>query len=275
VNRVLLALVLWLLPGMAEAQDAAAQALFRQGRYADAAMLFEDPAWKAVAYYRSLQFLEAAELFAHGRDVWSLYNLGNSYARMSLFDDALKAYEAVLLLDPAHPDAKANAALMRELLTVEDRPDRPSDAGLSGLANDGAELAVEDATEAGGGDPPERGEREQEGGAEDVDAGDGDGAQARSAEVGGEGAGMASDDGERPETLQRPDAAEPTPPKHYREEDVLMSPGPEFVAERQASVAWLEEIREDPGEFLKRRLALERWRRRMAGTTPQQPEDPW
>jgi len=273
--RVLAMLLALLLPGVAAAQDAAGHDLFRQGRYADAATLFEDPAWKGVAYYRALQLIEAAEMFAQGRDVWSLYNLATTYARMSLFADALKAYEAVLLLEPEHEDARANAALMREILTVEKRPDRPSESGLSGFANEGGKLDVEDAEGAAGDDRSGEAERDQGGTADDAEAADGDGAQARSREAAGDGTGAATDGGESPENLQRAGGREKSEVRRYREEDVLMSPGPGFVAERQADVAWLEAIREDPGEFLKRRLALERWRRRVQGRPAVPAGDPW
>ena len=64
MKRILLALTLTGFMGVAHADDnAVAYRLFEQKRYAEAAELFTDPAWKGVAMYRSDQYWRAAEAF--------------------------------------------------------------------------------------------------------------------------------------------------------------------------------------------------------------------
>ena len=51
-----------------------------EGAAAEAAALFENPEWRAVAKYRAEDYAGSAAEFAERGDARSLYNLGNAIA---------------------------------------------------------------------------------------------------------------------------------------------------------------------------------------------------
>ncbi|MDH3531653.1 MAG: VWA domain-containing protein [Gammaproteobacteria bacterium] len=97
-------------------KDQQAQRKLDAGAAAEAAELFEDPDWRAVARYRSQDYRESAAGFAAGDDARNLYNLGNALARQGEFESAIDAYEQVLELDPDDSDAQYNRDLLQQLL---------------------------------------------------------------------------------------------------------------------------------------------------------------
>jgi Ca-activated chloride channel family protein len=95
-------------------KDQQAQRQLDAGAAADAAELFEDPEWRAVARYHAREYQESARAFAELDDTRSLYNLGNALARQGEFESAIDAYEEVLQIDPEHADAKYNRDLLQQ-----------------------------------------------------------------------------------------------------------------------------------------------------------------
>ncbi len=85
---------------------------FNNQDFEKAAAGFEDPGWKASAYYRSGNFERAYEYFA-GDDAESLYNQGNVLAKGGKTEEAIAKYEQVLELEPAHEDAKFNLEYLK------------------------------------------------------------------------------------------------------------------------------------------------------------------
>jgi Ca-activated chloride channel family protein len=92
-----------------------AQKQLEAGNAEDAAALFEDTEWRAVARYRARDFAGSAAEFAESGDARNLYNLGNAMAFQGEFDSAIDAYEQVLEMDPDNDDAAYNLELVRNL----------------------------------------------------------------------------------------------------------------------------------------------------------------
>lgn len=101
---------LWLRP-----DQQAANAL-AQGQPAVAAQKFADPVWRGMALYQAGDFSGAAKAFAASDDVNANYNRGNALAKAGQLVEAAQAYREVLRHTPDHADAKANLALIEELL---------------------------------------------------------------------------------------------------------------------------------------------------------------
>lgn len=81
----------------------------------DRALLFlEDKTWRGVAAYRAGRFAQASREFSEDETVLSLYNLGNSYARLKDWSNAITTYQRVLRFDPEHADALHNLALVQQ-----------------------------------------------------------------------------------------------------------------------------------------------------------------
>jgi len=97
-------------------KDQQAQMQLEDGHADDAAALFENPEWQAVAQYEAGAFSESAARFSEQGDTRSLYNLGNALARQTEFESAIDAYEEVLELEPDNEDAAYNRDLLKTLL---------------------------------------------------------------------------------------------------------------------------------------------------------------
>jgi Ca-activated chloride channel family protein len=106
---------LWLTP------DQQAQRMLEDGAALEAADVFENPAWRAVARYRGQDYAQSAAEFAEKGDARSLYNLGNALARQGEFESAIDAYEQVLEMDPDDIDAEYNRDLLKELMAQQEQ----------------------------------------------------------------------------------------------------------------------------------------------------------
>ena len=93
----------------------AARAL-HEGDAAKAAKLFQDPAWKGSAQYKSGDFKGAIESLKQADDLDSLYNMGNALARAGNYEEAVGVYDKVLKQDPDNEDARYNKELLEKEL---------------------------------------------------------------------------------------------------------------------------------------------------------------
>jgi Ca-activated chloride channel family protein len=278
------AIVLFLQPALPAAADDArlAYELFEDGRYAEAAEIFTDPAWKGAALYRSEQYWRAAEAYVRATDVDSLYNLGNCYVQLGYLELALEAYLGVLARAPGHADAAHNADLMREMLKSRNNGKGAASSSaqsreIERLETDREGAGRPDGTEGGSeqdqqssasGDQQPAGEdRQDPGSAKGGGAGEAEREQARAdrtadaegTAAGEEQAGIASGQSEATgETAPAEAAATRT-----------------MLERSQADEQWLNQIEDDPASFLKKRIALEMRRRQAAGVLPAAEDGAW
>ncbi len=80
-----------------------------------AASLFENPDWAATAAYRNEDFERAVQGFSKNETPDSWYNRGNALAKAGKLDDAIKAYEKSLELQPEQADAIENLELLNKM----------------------------------------------------------------------------------------------------------------------------------------------------------------
>ena len=99
-----------------QTRDQQAKQALDAGDPARAAELFEDPAWRATASYRSENFEAAANQFGEIKSSDGYYNLGNALARQGLLNEAIEAYDEALSLNPGDEDAAFNKKLIEDLL---------------------------------------------------------------------------------------------------------------------------------------------------------------
>lgn len=88
----------------------------KQGDYGQAIKHFEDPQWKASAYYRAGQYEQALRLFELQNTADAHYNRGNALARLNRIEEAIAAYDQALALDKKHQDAMHNRGKLESLL---------------------------------------------------------------------------------------------------------------------------------------------------------------
>ncbi len=106
-------------------RDQQGQRQLEEGNAAEAAELFADPSWRAVASYLAGDYGGSAAGFADGEDVESLYNLGNALARLGQFESAIDAYEQALDIEPDMEDAIYNRDLLKDI--VQQQQDSQND----------------------------------------------------------------------------------------------------------------------------------------------------
>ena len=99
-----------------QTKDQQARNKLDEGDPAEAAELFENRDWRAVAEYNAEKFADSAATFAESGDTRSLYNLGNALARQGEFETAIEAFEHVLELDPDDADAAYNRDLLQQAM---------------------------------------------------------------------------------------------------------------------------------------------------------------
>ncbi|MBO3277953.1 VWA domain-containing protein [Pseudomonas schmalbachii] len=102
---------------------------FEQGRYPQAAELFDDPYWKGRAAYQASDYQAALAAFARLDSAESWFYLGNTYMHLSKFADAAAAYRQALQRQPGMAEAQANLelALALEKIADEQREVTPGD----------------------------------------------------------------------------------------------------------------------------------------------------
>ena len=89
---------------------------YQQGDFGAAAARFENPAWKAGALYRSGKYAEAAEAYKNVATPDAYYNQGNALARAGELKPALDAYDEALKKRPDDDDIRFNRELVANLL---------------------------------------------------------------------------------------------------------------------------------------------------------------
>lgn len=263
--------------------------LYQEGRYAQAAEIFTDPAWKGIALYRSSQWWRAAEAFVRANDPLSAYNLGNSYVQLGYYALALDAYQRALTLDPSLDDAQHNADIMRTLLAKE--RDEQQQGAMQPESDKIDQLDVDT--------PPE-----QDGNSDNAEQSDASGDNARGESTDDDqqsndsdqqaqaGTGGKSNDQEvLPDSDEtngsgdidgNPNDTEPEEGRPSGGSDTE-APSTESAAAglrtsletEQATTQWLNRIEHDAQLFLQRRLKLEQRRRQAAGQAPPQGGNTW
>lgn len=113
---------LWLNP------DEQAYKALTQDNPQQAALLFQDPQWQGIAYYRMGDYKKALQAFSKDDDATAWYNRGNALAYLGQYQDAINAYDKALDLDTQLKDAQFNRDLLKQLLNNTASPPTPQEA---------------------------------------------------------------------------------------------------------------------------------------------------
>ena len=106
--------------------DQRAMKQLENGNTEAAAALFNDPAWKAAAQYRSGDYDSTVQSLESREDELSQYNQGNALARLGQYEKAIEKYEAVLNVNPEHDDARFNKELLEKELEKQQQNQQQS-----------------------------------------------------------------------------------------------------------------------------------------------------
>ncbi len=283
-----LALVVLPLPQTAKAMewkdlwqthDQQASQAFQQGDHAKAAESFDNPAWKAVAQYKSGQFEEVTKTLQGQDSADANYNLGNAFAKQGQYPQAIAAYDKALKLDPKHEDARYNKELVEKAMKEQQEQEKDKDKQQSG--GKGQEPIKDQKKKSGDqqqgqdqqqDDPqkqqnPSKGQEgqqeEQQGRQESQDK------QNQAEQPSQQGEQKPSQEQSKEEQGQdaQPIDQQPTG-KEGEEKKAMTSTDTHQKEDNQAVEQWLRRIPDDPGGLLRRKFALQYQQRQ---NRPRQP----
>ena len=96
---------------------------FERQAHAEAAQRFEDAYWKGVAFYRAGEFESAVDHFARLDSPDANFNLGNTYAQLGRYEEAVASYDMALAERPGWIKAQENRKLVVALIVEQGHPD--------------------------------------------------------------------------------------------------------------------------------------------------------
>ena len=97
-------------------KDQQAQKLMKQGEFKKAETTFQQEDWRAAAAYRAGHYEQAAKQYQTLQNESGFYNQGNALAHLGQYQQAIKAYDKALAINPTNKDALYNKKLIEELL---------------------------------------------------------------------------------------------------------------------------------------------------------------
>jgi Ca-activated chloride channel homolog len=97
--------------------------------YARAANLFEDPMWKGQALYRAGKYSEAAQVFARLPSAGAAFAQGTAHAKTREYREAIAAFETALEREPGNTAAARNLEIARAILAYVESAREQSDTG--------------------------------------------------------------------------------------------------------------------------------------------------
>jgi Ca-activated chloride channel family protein len=245
--------------------DQRAPALIEQDP-AQAARELTQPEWKATALYRAGRYDQAAQLFGTLQGPDADYNRGNALAQAGRLEDAIKAYDSALAQDPEMEDARYNRALVEQLLRQRRQPSQQGQ-GQGQTPNPG------DDREHGQSSPDRQGQDSQS----DRNAGPTPGHTPPNGdpEPSRDNAGQApqpSQETAEPPPPPEPDTGHEQQPGKGREDGAEAPDELSTVPLSQAQEQWLRRIPDNPGGLLRRKF-LQQYQERQ--TPPDEGDTPW
>ena len=108
-----------------KSQDQLGYQAWEEEKYQTAAALFENRQWRASALYRQGKYAEAAKLFALDNSANGFFNQGNAYAKNQQYDKAIQAYRKALERQPDMSQAAENLALVEKIKQSQSSTDNP------------------------------------------------------------------------------------------------------------------------------------------------------
>ncbi len=223
-------------------KDQQAQKLLEAGAAAEAAALFENPQWKAVAEYMASDYASSSEGFASESDTKSLYNLGNAMAMQGKLESSIDAYERVLEADPDDEDARYNLELVKQLKEERDKQQQNEGDDQQSTENPGGEGEQSDSEDQSD-QQGDEGKSEKDSKSEESDSSERGDEEMSEAEMQAlqeelQRAAEEAESGEQPQQMSEAELAE------LRQQQ----------EQEQAMEQWLRRIPDDPGGLLRRKF---------------------
>jgi Ca-activated chloride channel family protein len=141
-----------------QSKDQQAQQAYKNNQFEQAARLFENPDWKAAAHYKAGEYDKALENLKNNQTALGAYNQGNSLAQSGQLEQAIKAYEQALTLNPDDADAKYNKELVEKELEKQKQEQKQQQHNKQ---DDKQQQSKEDSQQGKEGDKSEQSEEQK------------------------------------------------------------------------------------------------------------------
>ncbi|GLK69185.1 hypothetical protein [Hansschlegelia plantiphila] len=263
--------------GAALSGERMGRAFYEAGLPRIASLLLGGPVWRGATLYAQGRFAEAASAFENAPFADAPYDEGTARARAGELERAIAALNEALYRDPNDEDARYNLALVESLKAKRDRQARDANGAANasaskqkrgGEAPSDAQNDINSTGEGAAGDRDSGRQATSPGGAQVTRMGrakqtaaDPSRSQARGSVGASQGAGRTGGDGAKVA-------------KSF--EEMMKLPKMSFSQQAvQPSLQWLQTIPDDPGKFLRLKLAAERSQRAERGIAAPEVTDPW
>lgn len=205
--------------------DQQAMQQWQAGDKAAAAAQFERPDWQQAAQYSQGNYQQALDSLPtpHTSDQW--YNRANALARLGQFDQALKAYDEALKLNPDNQDAQSNLQLVEQAKKQLEQQQPPQDQNQQQDKQQGQDQ--QDSDKESSDNEGEQGDSDQQPG--DGESGDQDQQSADNSENGGD---PSEQDQQNPSEQSASDTESDTPSQADQPQESPGQPAEESAEQR-------------------------------------------
>ncbi len=249
-----------------QSSDQRGFSLFKQQKYQQAAEAFSNQSWKASAEFYSGQFAQASERFTVDKqssvmqqaDTW--YNKGTALTFAGDYDNAIRAFEQALALNPEHEDAAHNKALAEQLKQLPPPENQDQEQQQQQKQNQQQDKQQKDS---------QQNQQEQQGESENEDNSEADESDEKNSEQENEEQQKSSDEEKQNSEQQSTEEIEETEETDETNEHEEAAQSAEDREKQQALEQWLRQIPDDPSGLMRRKFELENLRNKNSDNAQQ------
>lgn len=231
--------------------------LLQQNQPEQAAGKFNDPQWKAAAQYKAKQYQQALEQLDGINTADAHYNRGNSFTQLGQLDEASKAYDQALKLDPSHEDARFNKNLVEQMKQQQQQNQESQSGDQSSQKQDQEQNQQQNSEQQNSSENQQSSDSQsssqQDGQSESSDSQAQNSDENTDKNDSEQQSSQASSDKEK-ETEQQQTEAEETGEPDDKDPQATNAADSQPDLSEQARQQWLRQIPDEPGNLLQRKF---------------------
>ena len=253
---------------MWQTADQQAMQAYNKNQYEQAAKTFDNPLWQGSAHYKNKDYQAALESFAQVKPTDksypdATYNAGNALAQLGEVDQAIAAYDKVLELQPDHPEALANKALLEKLKEQQEQQQQDQSDEQSEDQQDGEDQEQQDGQKSDQQQEGEQSQDPQQG--EDSEQSESE-SQESDQQSQSEQEQQEQEQEQKEAEQQQADQAEAEKQKSEQQQQALQQGEEELTDEQKEQMQRMQKllnrVPDDPAFLLKRKMQIESQRRK-------------